>query len=210
MKLFDIIQMNCCILCIKIINIMTFQFKIQIEDITKPPVWRKVLVPETFTFHKFHQVIQAAFGWKDSHRYQFSEKESDADEIIGIPTEDDDDWEAPVVDSRDKKLKDVFVKEGKRYIYIYDLSDDWVHKIILEKIVNENKRKAACIDGKGACPPESCGGVWGYEDIKETFVRNPGSKKADDFRSWLELEEDEIFDINKFSLDDANVAVAKV
>ncbi|MDR2286888.1 MAG: plasmid pRiA4b ORF-3 family protein [Prevotellaceae bacterium] len=189
---------------------MALQFKIQIEDVTKPPVWRKVLVPETFTFHKLHQVIQAAFGWENSHLYQFSEKENGSDEIIGIPTEDDDDWEAPVIDSRTKKLKEIFSKEGKRFIYIYDLGDDWVHKIILEKIVHENRKKAACIDGKGACPPENCGGVWGYEDIKETFVRDPKGKKANEFRDWLGLGEDEIFDINKFSLDDANAAVMKV
>jgi hypothetical protein len=188
---------------------MTLQFKIQIEDITKPPVWRRVLVPETFTFHRFHQVIQAAFGWEDCHIYQFSEKESDSSEIIAIPT-DDSEWEVPVVDSKNKKLKDVFVKEGKRFIYIYDLGDDWVHKIVLEKIINDNKKKAACIDGKGACPPENCGGVWGYEDIKETFILFPQSQKAGNFRDWLGLEEDENPDVNKFSIDDANAAVTKV
>ncbi|MDR2025946.1 MAG: plasmid pRiA4b ORF-3 family protein [Prevotellaceae bacterium] len=188
---------------------MTLQFKIQIEDITKPPVWRKVLVPETFTFHRFHHVIQAAFGWEDTHVYQFSEKEYGSEEIIGIPT-DDDDWEGPVTDSRNKKLKEIFTKEGKRFIYIYDLGDDWVHKITLEKIINENRQKATCIDGKGACPPENCGGVWGYEEIKETFVLNPKSEKAEEFRDWLGLEEDEIPDVNKFSLDDAKVAVEKV
>jgi hypothetical protein len=187
---------------------MTFQFKIQIEDITKPPVWRKVLVPETFTFHKFHQVIQAAFGWEDCHLYQFSEKESDASEIISIPS--DDDWDATVIDSKNKKLKEIFVKEGKRYIYIYDLGDDWVHKIILEKIITESRKKASCIDGKGACPPENCGGVWGYEEIKETFALHPKSSKAENFRDWLGLEENENLDVNKFSLDDANAAVAKV
>jgi hypothetical protein len=189
---------------------MAFQFKIQIEDITKPPVWRKVIVPETFTFHKFHQVIQAAFGWGGCQLYQFSEKENDYDQIIGIPTDDDDEWEVPVIDSRNKKLKDVFVKEGKRYIYIYDLSDDWVHKIILEKILVENKKKASCIDGKGACPPEKCGGVYGYEEVKDTFALHPNSKKAKDFRTQFGLGENEIFDVNKFDIDDANAAVTKV
>jgi hypothetical protein len=154
-------------------------------------------------------VIQAAFGWNDCHIYQFSEKESDSEEIIGIPT-DDEEWEVPVVDSMSKKLKDVFVKEGKRFIYIYDLSDDWVHKIILEKIINENRKKASCIDGKGACPPENCGGVWGYEDIKETFAMFPKNPKATEFRTWLGLNEDESWDINKFNVDDANAAVVKI
>jgi hypothetical protein len=188
---------------------MTLQFKIQIEDITKPPVWRKVVVPETFTFHRFHHVIQAVFGWEDAHQYQFSEKEDGSYEIIGIPT-DEDEWGIPVTDSRNKKLKEIFTKEGKRFIYIYDLGDDWVHKIILEKIIDENRQKAVCIDGKGACPPENCGGVWGYEDIKETFAHNPKSEKAEEFRDWLGLEDNENLDINKFSLDDANAAAAKV
>ncbi|MDR1583303.1 MAG: plasmid pRiA4b ORF-3 family protein [Prevotellaceae bacterium] len=188
---------------------MTLQFKIQIEDVTKPPVWRKVLVPETFTFHRFHHVIQAAFGWADAHLYQFSEKEYGSEEIISIPT-DDDDWDATVIDSRDKELKEVFNKEGKKYIYIYDLGDDWVHKITLEKIINENRKKATCIDGKGACPPENCGGVWGYEDIKETFAFNPQSEKAEELREWLGLEEDENPDVNKFNLEYANTLVKKV
>jgi hypothetical protein len=188
---------------------MTLQFKIQIEDITKPPVWRRVLVPNTFTFHKFHLVIQAAFGWKNCHIYQFSEKENDSAEIIGVPT-DDDEWEVPVIDSGNKKLKDVFVKEGKRFIYIYDLGDDWVHKIILEKIIHESGKRASCVDGKGACPPENCGGVWGYEDIKETFAMFPGNPKTKDLRKWLGLAENENLDVNKFNVDDANAAVAKV
>ena len=52
---------------------MALQFKIQICEITKPPVWRRVIVPETFTFERFHYVIQAVFGWDNSHLYEFSE-----------------------------------------------------------------------------------------------------------------------------------------
>lgn len=32
---------------------MTYQFKIQIKGITKPPVWRRVLVPDIYTFCGF-------------------------------------------------------------------------------------------------------------------------------------------------------------
>ncbi|MDR3245584.1 MAG: plasmid pRiA4b ORF-3 family protein [Prevotellaceae bacterium] len=186
---------------------MILQFKIQIEDITKPPVWRKVLVPETFTFHRFHNVIQAAFGWTNSHFYHFSDRGYGSGEIIGIPS--DDDW-MPVTDSNTKKLKDVFSKEGKRYTYIYDLGDDWVHKIILEKIIKEKGTKATCIDGKGACPPENCGGVWGYEEMKEVLVNKPDSEQAEELRDWLGLGEDETLDTNTFDLQLANTLVEQV
>lgn len=53
---------------------MTYQFKIQIKGITKPPVWRRVLVPDTYTFLQFHQVIQYAFNWDDYHLFDFTDK----------------------------------------------------------------------------------------------------------------------------------------
>lgn len=183
------------------------QFKIQIKEISKPSVWRKVLVPETFTFHDFHLVIQAAFGWEDYHLYQFSPKGYGSEPQITLPS--DDDW-GPVVDSLELKLKDVFTQKGQTYIYIYDFGDDWTHEITLEEITDEKALKASCIAGKGACPPEDCGGVWGYEDLKAIFKERPNSDEAFEFREWLFLEEDEIWDANAFDLEEANEEVREV
>lgn len=64
---------------------MTYQFNIQLKGITKPPVWRRVLMPDTFTFEKFHEVIQAAFGWDDSHLFGFIGKTNKDNFAISIP-----------------------------------------------------------------------------------------------------------------------------
>lgn len=183
------------------------QFKIQIKEITKPPVWRKVLVPETFSFHLFHEVIQAAFGWKNCHLYQFSEKGYRSEFIISLPS--DDDW-LPVVDSREKKLKDIFKEKGQTYTYIYDFGDAWTHTITLEEITDEKSAHASCIGGKGTCPPEGCGGVWGYEDMKIFFEKSPDSKEADEFRTWLGMEKDEVWNPNAFHLAEANARVHSI
>lgn len=53
---------------------MLLTFRIQLAQITKPPVWRRVTVPAEFSFARFHYVIQRAFGWMNCHLYQFSEK----------------------------------------------------------------------------------------------------------------------------------------
>ncbi len=50
---------------------MTLTFKIQLRDITKPPVWRRLEIPEDFTFDDLHNAIQSAFGWWNNHLYQF-------------------------------------------------------------------------------------------------------------------------------------------
>jgi len=183
------------------------QFKIQIKDIKKPPVWRRVVVPETFTFHRFHEVIQAAFGWENYHLYQFSSQGWGSEERITLPS--DDDWE-PVIDSTKEKLKDILKKEGQTYTYIYDFGDSWMHKITLEKITDEKSLKASCIAGKGACPPEDCGGIWGYEGIKELFETEPESDETNEFREWLGLEDDENWDPNLFDLGVANEEVMRV
>ncbi len=47
--------------------------------------------------------------------------------------------------------------------------------------------KANCIAGKGACPPEDCGGPWGYEAFKET-MNNPKHPEYKEMREWLGLK----------------------
>ena len=56
-----------------------------------------------------------------------------------------------------------------RVRYTYDFGDDWEHDIILEKVIGPDaeRRTPALLTGKGACPPEDCGGPWGYAEIKD-------------------------------------------
>lgn len=59
-----------------------YQLKITIRD-SKPPIWRRVLVPEQIPFSKLHAVIQLAFGWNDEHLYMF-EKGRKGDPVASI------------------------------------------------------------------------------------------------------------------------------
>jgi len=183
---------------------MALQFRIQIKNIQRPPVWRQVLVPETFTFDQFHTVIQEVFGWSKSHLYQFSPAGYGSNPIIAVPSENE--WEKPDKNANKTKLKDVFKVEKQKYTYIYDFGDDWIHGIILEKILPEKAVRASCFAGKGNCPPEDCGGPLGYERIKE-ILKDPKHKEYKDIREWLGLDgegEENVWDVNDFDLDYAN------
>ena len=46
------------------------QVKVRLTGIS-PMVWRRVLVPSTFTLRELHGVIQVAMGWEDIHLYDF-------------------------------------------------------------------------------------------------------------------------------------------
>jgi len=59
--------------------------KITIADI-EPPIWRRLLLPRDLNFAELHEVIQAAFGWTDSHLHQFVV----GGLVIGAPAFDED------------------------------------------------------------------------------------------------------------------------
>lgn len=146
---------------------ITYQFKIKLRGITNPPVWRRVLVPANFTFSGFHAVIQEAFGWWNEHLYCFGDKPYS--QSLYIAEEDEEDWYRPDYDARKFTLGELFGDGGiiKKFCYVYDFGDDWIHDITLEKVFDEYSDHATCIKGKGACPEEDSGGVWEYEDMKE-------------------------------------------
>jgi hypothetical protein len=174
----------------------SLQFKIQIQDIHKPPVWRRVLVSNNITFDEFHQIIQAVFGWEDCHLYQFSKSGWSSTMIYKIPDEYDDD--ETTQDSRTAFLSEVFTTAKQTFAYIYDFGDDWKHYIVLEEISDAGKPVPVCLAGKGACPPEDCGGTAGYYNLIE-ILSNPKDQEYKKMKNWLGLKKDEQWDVNTFN-----------
>ena len=48
---------------------LVYQFKITLQG-TDPPVWRRILVTENYSFWDLHVAIQDAMGWTDSHLHR--------------------------------------------------------------------------------------------------------------------------------------------
>lgn len=65
-----------------------FIFKIQLKNVSKPPVWRRVEVPCGISFKEFSNVILQSMGWAVGHLWEFSEK-TFRGVSIAIPHEDD-------------------------------------------------------------------------------------------------------------------------
>lgn len=47
-----------------------YQFRIDLNDI-RPPIWRRIHVPETYTFFGLHIAIQNAMLWSGGHLHKF-------------------------------------------------------------------------------------------------------------------------------------------
>jgi hypothetical protein len=170
-----------------------FQLKVTLENI-KPPVWRRVLVDASSTLDHVHEVLQAAFGWWNRHLHEF---EIDGTRY-GNP-DPDDDGEPPTVEEQRVRL-DTVVTAGSTFGYLYDFGDGWSHRVTVEKVVpaETGTTVPACIGGRRACPPEDCGGPWGYEHLLEALA-DPTHRDHRDLADWLGAPFDpEAFDAADF------------
>jgi len=164
---------------------MIYQFKILLQG-SKPPIWRRIQVPASYSFYDFHVAIQDSMGWEDYHLHEFVIKNPKAlrDERIGIPDEVlGDDSALP---SWETKLSSYFSLENPKAEYMYGFGDGWAHLITLEKILSPqiDQIYPQCIKGKRACPPEDCGGVWGYADLLE-ILSDPKNEEYNSRLEWL-------------------------
>src|SRR5487761_1094221 len=48
----------------------TYRVRVDLAG-TKPPLWRRLELASDLFLDEVHEVIQAAFGWTDSHLHQF-------------------------------------------------------------------------------------------------------------------------------------------
>jgi len=181
-----------------------YQFKITLEGI-KPPIWRRIQVSESYTFWDLHVAIQDAVGWDDYHLHLFEiiNPSTGMKEKIGIPDEDFE-LDRETLPGWELKIADYFSMENPKADYQYDFGDNWEHSIEMEKIVAraKNVKYPLCIAGKRSCPPEDCGGIWGYEDFLE-IIMNPDDERYEEMLGWVGGEFDpEQFDIKGVHFDD--------
>jgi hypothetical protein len=180
-------------------DIYVYQMKVTLED-SKPPIWRRIHVTSATTLYKLHKILQVVIGWSDYHLHEFI-----IDEMhYGEPSPD---YDFKMNNEKTVKLGQVVSEEGAKFAYIYDFGDYWYHKILVEKILplEPDKRYPICIKGKRACPPEDCGGIWGYYDFLKT-IQNPNHPEHDHMLKWVGGS----FDPEAFNLDSINQGLRKI
>jgi hypothetical protein len=179
---------------------LVYQVRITLAEVADPPVWRRVLVSAAMGLDRLHDVIQAAMGWLDYHLHVFSDGRTQ----YGVP-----DPELQFRDERTATVRDLLPSVGSRARYTYDFGDDWEHEIVVEQqlAAEPNMAYPVCVAGAGACPPEDCGGAWGYEHLREVLA-DPTSDEHQDMVAWLGLVRASDFDPHRFDVDQANRALA--
>jgi hypothetical protein len=169
------------------------QIKVKLLGVSKPPVWRRLALRADTSLDHLHEMIVAAFGWQDYHMHVFT---SGPDEF-GVP-----DPELGFADERHVSLGQLIGGVGDRLRYTYDFGDDWQHEIVVEDLLDADPEihYPILIAAKGACPPEDCGGPWGYAELKE-ILADPSHEQHQEMLDWLGLENSSAFDPNAVTTD---------
>jgi hypothetical protein len=107
------------------------------------------------------------------------------------------------------RLDQLVEDPGDRIRYTYDFGDDWEHEIVLEQVLAGDPGRVypVCVAGKSACPPEDCGGSWGYEDLRLALA-DPTHDRHEELREWLDLDAAADSDPAAFDIDAVNESLA--
>lgn len=151
------------------------RLKITLDEV-EPVVLRKIEVPLDIKLDKLHGIVQAAMGWEDYHLYEFRVGRSVA---YGTP---DPNWpETRTLPAKKASLADLLEHAKKTFAYVYDFGDDWMHTVKVEAIspAKADTLYPRLIAAAGRCPPEDCGGPWGYADFQDAIADNKHENHAD-------------------------------
>ena len=167
------------------------QIRVELEG-TWPPVWRRILIPDTITLLKLHGVIQEVFGWEDYHLHQYS--------IRGVEYGDPDNDEIGDLDIHDEteiSLRELGLAPQESFTYTYDFGDNWTHTLRLERILNVEgkKRLPRCLAGERACPPEDVGGIGGYAQFLAHLKVTNDVSAAEETHQLSLLENQNLVDV---------------
>lgn len=156
-----------------------YQIKVTLKGV-KPSIWRRIAVPSDITLARLHAVIQLAMGWQDCHLHEFVID----GKRYGCATPDAFDFNEELIDEGRARLNKVS-RPNAKFRYCYDFGDDWVHEIHIEReLASDGERVARCLAGKNACPPEDCGGPFGYDHLLAVLA-DPEDEEHEEMLEWV-------------------------
>ncbi|TVY58731.1 Uncharacterized protein LCER1_G002034 [Lachnellula cervina] len=163
--------------------------------ITNPRVTRTLSCPATATFASLHQALSIAFGWANTHIYEFEvfnhndmrgrESRFSGGEPMFKIMEINEDFDGAKVTLLD--ILDDPKTKGKTIHYCYDFGDGWEHVISCTGRADATVQ-FVCLDGEGHRCAEDVGGYIGWQELLEAYDAEKPTKKQKASMSWFETQ----------------------
>lgn len=185
------------------------QLKIGLKG-SKPPIWRRVLVPAGMPLSQLHLVIQGVFDWLNYHLHHFRAGGFRGPTYAPVaPDGEDDFYDERALDESKVTVGELLPAVGSTITYTYDFGDNWEHAVTVEKVLtsDDGGQLPRCVAGRGAAPAEDSGGIWGWMDIVQA-VNDPSHGEHQEYREWMGLKSGETLDPKAFDIGQANEDLA--
>ena len=183
----------------KFIGPMKREYHIRIKLNNAPvPIWRELVVPSNITLELLAYVLINAMGWKHEHLYQFVGKNNLYYVNSRQMKEETDSFmaffaRARYKNSEDTSLEMVLQPKGERLKFEYDFGDSWTHDLWVKgarDYASGEEPVIKLLKAHGACPPEDCGGVWGYDYLLELNKKKRKSAEDKERLEWYDIPND--------------------
>ena len=176
-------------------EVSEYHLRIQLND-TGVGIWRELKVPSNVELDFLGHLLVDMMGWEDVHLFQFVHNK------MYYTDEESDDMSlgGNVRSFSEYTLSDLLKAEGDKMMFEYDFGDSWRHDVVLKGIRSYKKRERPHIefvDGKGECPPEDCGGVYGYEELLAMWRKKRKNKDEKEKLEWYGMD-DHDFNLDEF------------
>lgn len=164
------------------------------------PVWRQVRVGSDTSFLELHHIIQMAMGWGGAHLFEFSVGDSHIqpfDENLLMEFS----LSGETIDASLIRVRDLLTGKGWSISYLYDFGDCWEHVVKATGVREDGpfQSRVELLEGAGACPPEDCGGAYGYAEL----VRAINDSKHPEHEGMVDFFGIEKLDPHDFDIDAA-------
>lgn len=164
---------------------VAYQFLVALAG-TEPLVWRRIQVPEKYSFWDLHVAIQDVMGWQDYHLHEFHVVHPKRERLdrIGIPMAEFV-GDVPCLAGWDVKVSKYFGATEQPALYTYDFGDNWRHTVMYEGLSTMDPALTypRCVGGAGSCPPEDCGGVHGFTNFLNA-INDPDHPEHEEMHQW--------------------------
>lgn len=174
-----------------------FHIRIKLND-APVNIWRELVVPSNITLELLAYVLIQAMGWEHEHLYQFIRKGN----VYYVNTQQLKEQENSFFgflsrsehrNSEKTSLEMVLQPKGERMKFEYDFGDSWNHDLWVKAARDyaaDEEPVIKLLKGQGACPPEDCGGIWGYAELLELRLKKRKSADDKERLEWYNISKD--------------------
>ena len=188
-------------------KVQKYTIRVSLRGIS-PVIWRKFECPSNITLRHLTEYILSVMDWMGYHLNHIAVGDVFYEPYYQRDAGMEDMGWTEHRNQEDYTIADILNEKGKTVRFEYDFGDSWEHDIRLSAIDEYKKgepREIVFKSGKRACPPEDCGGIWGYQNLLKIYEKKVSGKRLTKEErghlEWYQMMDDD-FDPDYFDIDE--------